>query len=95
MFPCKYLYSTRALDELFARRIIKQIHGKHISEIEPYLDPDSKAYREMLVLMEKDLNVTSLRYQRLEDMIKCTGLDEESLCTYCWTGREVDRCVRK
>jgi amidophosphoribosyltransferase len=90
MFPCKYLYSTRALDELFARRIIKAIHGKHIDEIEPYLDPDSKPYQKMLELMEKDLNVTTLRYQRLEDMIKGTGLSQESLCTYCWTGREVE-----
>ncbi len=89
MFPCKFLYSTRALDELFARRIIKDIHGKHIEEIEPYLDPDSKSYKKMLGLMEKDLNVNTLRYQRLEDMITGTGLGEESLCTYCWTGREV------
>jgi amidophosphoribosyltransferase len=89
MFPCKYLYSTRALDELFARRVIKGIHGRHITEIGPYLDPDSEQYEQMLTLMEKDLNVTSLRYQRLEDMIACTGLPQERLCTYCWTGKEV------
>jgi amidophosphoribosyltransferase len=88
MFPCKYLYSTRQLDELFARRIIKSIHGKHIANVDPYLDPDSKDYKKMLSLMEKDLNVTTLRYQRLEDMIKATGLPEGSLCTYCWTGKE-------
>jgi amidophosphoribosyltransferase len=90
MFPCKFLYSTRALDELFARRIIKGIHGKHIEEMAPYLDPDSKPYRKMLALMEKDLNVNTLRYQRMEDMIMSTGLGEENLCTYCWTGREVE-----
>ncbi len=89
MYPCKYLYSTRQLDELFARRILKRMFGKHIKNIESYLDPDSKPYKKMLKLMEKDLNVTSLRYQRLEDMLSATGLSAKRLCTYCWTGKEI------
>jgi len=90
MYPCKFLYSTRKLDELFARRILKRMHGgKHIKDVDPYLDPDSSQYKKMKKLMEKDLNVTSLRYQRLEDMLGATGLPEQSLCTYCWTGREI------
>jgi amidophosphoribosyltransferase len=88
MFPCKYLFSTRKIDELFARRIIRQIHGKHIKDIEPYLDPDSKEYSQMIKKMEKDLNTTSLKYQLLEDMSTATGLPGENLCTYCWTGKE-------
>jgi amidophosphoribosyltransferase len=38
--------------------------------------------------MEKDLNATSLKYQRLEDMLEATDLPKDNLCTYCWTGRE-------
>ncbi|MGB9721594.1 MAG: amidophosphoribosyltransferase [bacterium] len=91
MFPCKFLFSTRTLDELFARRILKEMHGKHIKQVKPYLEPDSKRYKMMLKLMEKDLNITSLRYQRLEDMISATGLPAENLCTYCWTGIEESR----
>jgi amidophosphoribosyltransferase len=90
MFPCKFLFSTRKLDELFARRILKQMHGKHIGEVDYYLNPDSKQYKKMKKVMEKDLNVTSLKYQRLEDMISATGLPTESLCTYCWTGKEIN-----
>jgi amidophosphoribosyltransferase len=89
MFPCKFLFSTRKLDELFARRILKQMHGKHIQNVEPYLDPESTHYKKMIRAMEKDLNVTSLQYQRLEDMCAATELKAENLCTYCWTGREV------
>lgn len=89
MYPCKYLYSTRQLDELFARRILKRMFGKHIKNIESYLNPDSKPYKKMLKLMEKNLNVTSLRYQRLEDMLSATGLPAKRLCTYCWTGKEI------
>ncbi|MEA1912710.1 MAG: amidophosphoribosyltransferase [candidate division WOR-3 bacterium] len=88
MFPCKFLFSTRKIEELFARRILKQMHGRYIQEAGPYLDPDSKKYKEMIKAMEKDLHVTSLKYQTLEDMISATGLPKESLCTYCWTGKE-------
>jgi amidophosphoribosyltransferase len=89
MFPCKFLYSTRQLDELFARRIIKQFHGKHVDDVAAYLDTDSNEYHKMIKAMEEDLNVTSLRYQRIEDMMATTGLPAESLCTYCWTGKTI------
>lgn len=89
MFPCKFLFSTRQLDELFARRILQQMHGRHIRDIRPYLYPDSAAYRKMIRFMERDLNITTLRYQRLDDMLAATQLPRESLCTYCWTGQEV------
>ncbi len=88
MFPCKFLFSTRTLNELFARRILKQMLGRQPSDIRPYLDPDSREYKRMLRAMERDLNITSLRYQRLEDMISATGLPRKNLCTYCWTGEE-------
>lgn len=89
MFPCKFVFSTRAIEELFARRVLKKMHGRYIQDVEPYLDTDSKQYKEMIKAMEKDLNVNSLRYQRLEDMLSATGLPRESLCTYCWTGKEI------
>ncbi|MEO0141949.1 MAG: amidophosphoribosyltransferase [candidate division WOR-3 bacterium] len=88
MFPCKFLFSTRTLDELFARRILKQMLGGQPQNIKPYLDPDSREYKKMLRAMEKDLNITTLRYQHLNDMISATGLSRENLCTYCWTGEE-------
>ncbi|UCG30398.1 MAG: amidophosphoribosyltransferase [candidate division WOR-3 bacterium] len=89
MFPCKFLYSTRQLDELFARRIIKQFHGRHLDDVEPYLDLHSDEYKKMITAMENDLNVTSLRYQTLEDMMTATGLPAKNLCTYCWTGKTI------
>jgi amidophosphoribosyltransferase len=35
------------------------------------------------------LELTSLRYQRLDDMIETIGLPRERLCTYCWNGEEL------
>jgi len=90
MFPCKYNISTRALEELIARRAIKQLEGTfEPANIEDYLDPNNEKYKQMVELIRKELNVTSLRFQTLEDMIEAIGLPEDRLCTYCWTGKEI------
>ena len=61
---------------------------KDYKELLGLLNKNSVKYAKMIKEMEKDLNATSLKYQRLEDMLKATGLPEENLCTYCWTGKE-------
>ena len=58
------------------------------SMIAPYLDPDSAAYSAMLEKIRSDLNFTTLRYHRLDDMIEAVGIPACRLCTYCWNGRE-------
>lgn len=88
MFPCKFNFSTRSLNELAARRVIKDIEGKEIKNISAYLDEDSPKYKKMVDLICRDLGATTLRYQRLSDMIKAIGLPKDNLCLYCWTGRE-------
>ncbi|MBU1998930.1 MAG: amidophosphoribosyltransferase [Candidatus Omnitrophota bacterium] len=88
MFPCKFNFSTRSLNELAARRAIKAITGKDKVDIKPYLDEDSAQHKEMVDWITRDLGVDTLKYQRLKDLIKAIGLSQESLCTYCWTGRE-------
>ena len=55
--------------------------------IEPYTRPGTAQYGAMVGKVAGSLGVTSLRYQTLEGMVRSTGLPEEKLCTYCWTGR--------
>ena len=88
MFPCKFNYSTRSLSELAARRAIRAIEGKDIKDVSEYLDGDSPKYKKMVNWIAKDLGVTSLKYQKLEDMISAIGQSKENLCLYCWSGRE-------
>lgn len=86
MFPCIYNLSTRSTKELAARRAIRGLEGKDIKQVSEYLDPDSKKYKKMVDWIAKDLGVTSLQYQRLDDMVKAIGLPKEKLCLYCWNG---------
>ena len=34
------------------------------------------------------MNLTTLKYQKLENLIKAIGLPREKLCTYCWDGHK-------
>ena len=88
MFPCKFNYSTRSLNELAARRAIRAIGGKDAKDIRPYLDEDSPKYKKMVEWIAKDLGVSSLKYQKLDDMVSAIGMPKDSLCIYCWTGKE-------
>lgn len=86
MFACRYNLSTRTLGELAARRAIRALEGKEVSDVAAYLDPTSEKYARMVEWIRRDLNCTSLIYLSLEEMVQAIGLPESGLCTYCWSG---------
>jgi len=91
MFPCIYNLSTRSIKELAARKAIRALEGKDIEDVSKYLTPKSESYKKMIDWITEDLGATSLRYQRLEDMVKAIGLPKEKLCLYCWTGEDFQK----
>ena len=92
LFGCKYVNFSRSNSdmELIARRVIREFEGDDVPRevLEEYADPDSERYAKMLDRICEQLGFTSLRYNRLDDMIDAVGLPREKLCTYCWDGRE-------
>jgi len=86
MFPCKFNISTRSVDELIARRAVHALEGKATENVSAYLDPDGEKYKKMVDWIAKDIGVTTLQYQRIDDMVEAIGLPRERLCLYCWTG---------
>jgi len=87
MFPCKFCLSTKSINELAARRAIKELEGSDIKDISEYLDHNSDKYKKMIDWIANDLNVTLLRYQTIDDMVKAVGIKKEKLCLYCWNGK--------
>lgn len=51
--------------------------------LETYSDPDTPEYNAMVEEIRKELNFTSLRFNRLDDMLQAIGLDSDKICTYC------------
>lgn len=91
MFGCKYLNFSRSTSDmdLIARRTITRLEGDAADEKLPlYTNPDTPEYATMVEEICKELKFTSLKYQRLDDMIKATGLSPCRFCTYCWTGKK-------
>jgi len=86
MFPCRFALSTRSTEELAARKAILAIEGKHLEDVREYIDRRSKKYQEMVNWIGKELGVTTLKYQEIEDMVEAIGLPREKLCLYCWIG---------
>ena len=92
MFPCKFCLSTRSTHELVARRAIRNIEGCDVEDVSEYVNSDSSRYKKMVDWITRDLGVTTLRYQTVEDMVKAIGLPREKLCLYCWTGECPNKC---
>ncbi|HJC88574.1 MAG TPA: amidophosphoribosyltransferase, partial [Candidatus Eisenbergiella intestinigallinarum] len=91
LYGCKYLNFSRSTSEmdLITRRVIRDMEGegRHV-DLDAYADPESERYQTMVENIGKQLNFTSLRYNRLDDMIDSVGIDRCRLCTYCWDGKE-------
>ena len=91
LYGCKYLnFSGSKSDlDLITRRIIREWEGDNdVNVLSEYADPNSDRYAAMLEEIRKRQNFTSLRYHRLDDLIKSIGIDACQVCTYCFNGVE-------
>lgn len=89
MYGCRYLNFSRSRSEmdLITRRTIMEIEGREPSSIDEYCDPENDKYHCMIECIRKKLSFTSLKFQKLDDMIEAIGLPACKVCTYCWNGR--------
>lgn len=93
VYGCKFLNFSRSTSEmdLITRRVIARLEGtEDVPEeiLQQYTDPESEKYENMIEEIRKELNFTSLRFNRLDDMLDAVGIPKENLCTYCWDGRD-------
>jgi len=92
LYGCKYLNFSRSSSEmdLITRRVIDRLEKGNVTPevLEEYADPESEKYETMVEEIRKELNFTSLRFNRLDDMLDAVGIDKNKLCTYCWNGKE-------
>ena len=74
---------------MITRRVIDRLEGGNVTKeiLEEYADPESEKYGKMVDEICKELNFTTLRYNRLDDMLDAVGIDKCKLCTYCWNGK--------
>jgi amidophosphoribosyltransferase len=86
LFPCEFLNfsNSRSSLDLAGRKAVSEIEGTDDVNYEPYLDDNSDEHRNMVEKIRKRLKITSLKFQKLNDLVKAIGLPKEKLCTHCW-----------
>lgn len=92
LYGCKYLNFSRSSSEmdLITRRVINRLENGNVTDeiLAEYADPESSKYEQMVEEIRKELNFTTLRFNRLDDMLDSIDIDKSKLCTYCWNGKE-------
>ena len=96
LYGCRFLNFSRSRSELdlAARRAIAKLNNvEEPSEemVRRYLRHGSPEYLAMVEEIRKELNLSSLKFQKLESLLKAIGVPPEKLCTYCWNGRDVEQ----
>jgi amidophosphoribosyltransferase len=75
--------------DLLARRIIQELEGdegqKHLDE---YSDIETERGKCLVQTICEKFGFDSLGYQSMDGLLDAIGLDKDTICTYCWTGKE-------
>ena len=88
LHACPFLNFTASKShlELITRRIIKRLEGEDDKDLNLYQKTDSPQYTKMVDEIRKELKISTLKFNSLENLVKAIGLPKEDLCTHCWDG---------
>jgi amidophosphoribosyltransferase len=86
---CKFLNFSRSRSELDLAgcRAIRELELCADPPRDGYDDPQSDKFAAMVERIRKRLNLETLRYQTIPDMVGAIGLPKENICTFCWDGK--------
>ena len=90
VYPCIFLNFSRSRSaiDLAGRTAVREIEGNDDADLGEYASGKGDKYRVMIERIRIRLGLTTLQYQRLEDLITAIGLPREKICTYCWDGAD-------
>jgi amidophosphoribosyltransferase len=72
--------------ELITRRIIADFEGDMNKNTAAYAKTDSPEYNRMVDEIAKRLHLDSLKFAKLETLVRAIGLPKERICTHCFDG---------
>lgn len=90
IFPCTFLnYSaSKSPMEFISRRIIKDIEGSHDKCLNEYAMYGSDKYNEMVERIRLQLQMTTLKFNTVDNLVKAIGIEKCNICTHCFDGSE-------
>lgn len=88
IYGCPFIgfTSSKSDMELITRRIIKELEGDADKNLAEYAKTDSPCYNKMVDIIRQRLGLTTLKFNKLETLVKAIGLPKCKLCTHCFDG---------
>lgn len=88
IYGCPFIgfTSSKSDMELITRRIIKELEGDADKNLAEYAKTDSPCYNKMVDIIRERLGLTTLKFNKLETLVKAIGLPKCKLCTHCFDG---------
>jgi amidophosphoribosyltransferase len=88
IYPCEFLNfsSSRSTMDLAGRKAIRELEGSGDRHLEEYARAGSEKNQAMVDRIRQRLRLTSLKFQKLDDLVTAIGLPKDRLCTHCWDG---------
>jgi len=88
IYPCDFLnFSTsRSTLDLAGRSAIEELEGPDCNCLAEYAKSGTSKNESMVEKIRQRLKLTTLTYQRLENLVAAIRLPKEKVCTHCWDG---------
>ena len=88
VYGCPFINFTSAKSdmELITRRIIEKFEGDANKDLDKYATTDSPQYTKMVDEIRRELGLTTLKFNTIEQLIKAIGLPKCQVCTHCFDG---------
>jgi len=88
VYGCPFInFSTSKTDrELVTRRIIADMEGGEVRNLQAYCDETTPQYKKMVEAIRREVDVDTLKFNSLDTVCKAIGLEKGCLCTHCFDG---------
>ena len=88
VYGCPFINFTSSKSdmELITRRIIEKFEGDANKNLDKYATTDSPEYKRMVDAIARELGLTSLKFNTIEQLIEAIGLPKCQVCTHCFDG---------
>lgn len=94
VYSCPFIGFTNSESdlELITRRIIRDFEGDHNAKLDIYATAGTPEYERMVAEIARRLDLTTLKFLPLDDLVKGIGLPKDRICTHCFDGTGCSPC---
>ena len=88
VYGCPFINFTSSKSdmELITRRIIERFEGDASKNLDKYATTGSPEYKRMVDAIAKELGLTTLKFNTIEQLVEAIGLPKCQVCTHCFDG---------